>query len=207
MTPLESLGFALGTAFASGLNLYATAATLGLLHRFDVIELPAGLAVLASPLVLGVAVTLYVIEFVADKVPYVDNVWDMVHTFIRPPAAALLAWSALGAVDESWRIAAALLAGSVALTSHGTKASARAGVNTSPEPFSNWILSLGEDGIAITLAWMAITYPVLTLVVVLLLVIICAWLLVKLFGFLRKMLRRVLQREAASAGPAPGSNP
>ena len=95
MGPIESLGFALGTAFASGLNLYATVATLGLLHRLEAIQLPSSLEVLAHPVVLGVAITLYAIEFIADKIPYVDNVWDVIHTFIRPPAAALLAWTAL----------------------------------------------------------------------------------------------------------------
>ncbi len=99
---------------------------------------------LAHPWVLGIAIALYAIEFLADKIPYVDTVWDAIHTLIRPPAAALLAYSAAGAAPPEWRWGAALLAGGVALTSHGTKASTRAAANTSPEPFSNWMSKLGR---------------------------------------------------------------
>jgi hypothetical protein len=123
MNPVETLGLALGAGFSSGLNLYATIATLGLLQRFGVIHLPAPLQVLSHPWVLGIAIALYAIEFFADKIPYVDTVWDAIHTVIRPPAAALLAYSAAGGAPPEWRWGAALLAGGVALTSHGTKAS------------------------------------------------------------------------------------
>src|SRR5713101_1018900 len=143
MSPVETLGLALGAGFSSGLNLYATVATLGLLHRFGVLHLPPGLQALAHPWVLGIAISLYMVEFLADKVPFIDTVWDAVHTFIRPPAAAILTYAAAGAASPEWRWGAALIAGGVALTSHGTKASARAAVNTSPEPFSNWVLSFG----------------------------------------------------------------
>src|SRR3954465_7086247 len=139
MSPLETLGFALGTSFASGLNVYATVAAAGLFQRFGIIQLPDSLQVLANPFVLGIALTLFVIEFVADKIPYVDSVWDAVHTFIRPPAAALISYSAFaGGVPEEWRGAAALLAGGGALPSHSAKATARAAANVSPEPLSNW---------------------------------------------------------------------
>jgi hypothetical protein len=181
--------------FASGLNLYSTVAALGLFHRYGVIHLPPSLEVLAHPVVLGVALVLYVVEFVADKVPYVDNVWHVIHTFIRPPAAAVLAYSAFGGVPEEWRIAAALLAGGVALTSHGSKASTRAAVNASPEPFSNSVLSLGEDVLAVFLAWMAATHPFLTMAIVSLLVVVAIYLLVTLFGFLRRALRRTFRGE------------
>src|SRR5580700_3908122 len=153
MNPLQTLSLVLGAGFSSGLNLYATVATLGLLERFGVIHLPAQLHVLSNPIVLGIAAVLYVIEFVADKVPYVDSVWQAVHTFIRPPAAALLAFAAMGGAPAHWRWAAALLAGGVALTSHSTKASARAAANVSPEPFSNWALSFGEDILSVWLTW------------------------------------------------------
>jgi Domain of unknown function (DUF4126) len=206
MTPLQTLGFALGAAFASGLNLYATGAVLGLLHRYEVIQLPPSLDVLAHPVVLGIALALYAIEFVADKVPYLDNAWDVVHTFIRPPAAALLAYSAFGGVPESWRMAAGLLAGSVALTSHGTKASTRAAANASPEPVSNSILSVAEDGLAVSLAWMAATHPFLTLVLVAVLVTISIYILVKLFGYLRQALRRLSARTSWLRGSRPVPN-
>ena len=149
---------------------------------------------LAHPIVLVIALALYAVEFVADKVPFLDSAWDVVHTFIRPPAAALLAYGAFGSVPESWRVAAGLLAGSVALTSHGTKATTRAAANASPEPVSNSVLSLAEDGVAVFLAWMAATYPFLTLVLVALLAAISIYILVKLFGYLRQGVRRFLGR-------------
>jgi hypothetical protein len=193
MNPIETLGLALGAGFSSGLNLYATIATLGLLQRFGVIHLPEQLQVLAHPWVLGIAIVLYVIEFLADKIPLVDTVWDAIHTVIRPPAAALLAYGAAGAAPPEWRWGAALLAGGVALTSHGTKASTRAAVNASPEPFSNWALSFGEDALAVWLTWLATVHPTATIVVVSILMIIAAFLIFHLFRFLRRAVRRLLE--------------
>ena len=192
MNPLQTLGLALGAGFSSGLNLYATIATLGLLQRYGVIHLPPSLQVLSHPWILGIALALYAIEFLADKIPYVDTIWDAVHTVIRPPAAALLAYSAAGAAAPEWRWGAALLAGGVALTSHGTKASTRAAVNTSPEPFSNWLLSLGEDALAVWLTWMATVHPTATIVIVALLIVLAGFLLFHLFRFLRRSVHRLL---------------
>jgi Domain of unknown function (DUF4126) len=191
VNPLQTLGLALGAGFSSGLNLYATVATLGLLQRYGVIHLPASMQVLSHPWVLGIALALYAIEFLADKIPYVDTVWDAVHTLIRPPAAALLAYSATVAAPPEWRWSAALLAGGVALTSHSTKASTRAAVNTSPEPFSNWLLSLGEDALAVWLTWMATVHPTATIVIVTLLIALAGFLLFHLFRFLRRSLQRL----------------
>lgn len=205
MPPLQMIGFVLGASFASGLNLYATVATLGLLHRYEVVRLPQSLEVLANPMVLGVAIGLYAVEFVADKIPWFDTVWDAIHTFIRPPAAALLAFTAVGAVPDAWKIAAALIAGAVALTSHGTKASTRAAANVSPEPVTNWMLSFAEDGIAIFLAWLAATHPVLTVVLVLALLAISAFILWKLLGLLRRTWQRAFRRESAPAPSPRGS--
>jgi hypothetical protein len=193
MNPVETLGLALGAGFSSGLNLYATIATLGLLQRFGVIHLPEQLQVLAHPWVLGTAIALYVIEFLADKIPLVDTAWDAIHTVIRPPAAALLAYGAAGAAPPEWRWGAALLAGGVALTSHGTKASARAAANTSPEPFSNWALSFGEDVLAVWLTWLATVHPTATIVVVVILMAFAAFVLFHLFRFLRRAVRRLLE--------------
>src|SRR5271169_3378618 len=193
MNPIETLGLALGAGFSSGLNLYATVATLGLLQRFGVIHLPAHLQVLSHPWVLAIAGILYVVEFFADKIPYVDSIWQAVHTFIRPPAAALLAFSATAAAPEPWRWGAALLAGSIALTSHGTKASARAAANMSPEPLSNWALSFGEDILAIWLTWFATAHPTIAIIVVALLLVISLYLLYHLFRFLRRTLQKVAE--------------
>jgi hypothetical protein len=197
MSPLETLGFTLGTSFASGLNLYLTVAAAGLFQRFGIIQLPDSLQVLANPIVLGVAITLFVIEFIADKIPYVDTVWDAVHTFIRPPAAALIAYSAFGRVPEEWKVGASLLAGGVALTSHGAKATSRAAANTSPEPFTNWTLSLLEDGVAVFLTWMAATHPVITAMIVVVLVILAVLVIWKLFGYF-KIIRDRLRRQPAT---------
>jgi hypothetical protein len=205
MSPLETLGFALGTSFASGLNLYATVAAAGLLQHFGVIHLPAQLVVLANPVVMGLALALFVIEFIADKIPYVDSVWDAVHTFIRPPAAAFLSYSAFaGGVPEEWRVGAALLAGSVALTSHSAKATTRAAANVSPEPFSNWALSLTEDSVAVFLSWMAATHPLVTGGIVVALVIVSVMLIWKFFRFFRQILDRFSGRPPL---PEPRANP
>lgn len=193
MNPLETLSLVLGAGFSSGLNLYATVATLGLLQRFGVIHLPEHLQVLANPIVLGIAGVLYLVEFLADKVPYVDSVWQAFHTFIRPPAAALLAFSATAAAPEAWRWGAALLAGSIALTSHGTKASARAAANMSPEPLSNWALSFGEDLLAIWLAWFSSAHPAIAIVVIAILVAISLFLLYHLFRFLRRTFHKLAE--------------
>ncbi len=193
MNPLETLSLVLGAGFSSGLNLYATVATLGLLQRFGVIQLPEHLRILAHPVVLGIAAVLYLLEFLADKVPYVDSIWQAVHTFIRPPAAALLAFGATAAAPDAWRWGAALLAGGIALTSHGTKASARAAVNMSPEPFSNWALSFGEDVLAIWLVWFATAHPTAAIIVVSVLFGVSLFLLYHLFRFLRRTLRKLAE--------------
>jgi hypothetical protein len=202
MSPLETLGFALGTSFASGLNLYATVAAVGLFERFGIVQLPPQLEVLAHPVVLGLAVAMFVIEFIADKIPYVDSVWDAVHTFIRPPAAAFLSYSAFaGGVPEQYKIGAALLAGSVALTSHGAKATTRAAANVSPEPVSNWTLSIAEDGFAVFLSWLAATHPILTAGIVVALVILAVLLIWRLFRFFRQVISR-FSRRPSGAEPA-----
>lgn len=193
MNPIQTLSLALGAGFSSGLNLYATVATLGLLQRFGIVHLPASLEGLAQPWVMGMAAGLYLIEFCADKIPYFDTIWDFIHTFIRPPAAAFLAYTAAGGAGAEWRWGAALLAGGVALTSHGTKASARAAVNLSPEPFSNWTLSLGEDVFAVWLSWMASAHPVATTFIVAALLALCVFLTYHLFRFARRAVQRTFE--------------
>jgi hypothetical protein len=204
MSPIETLGFALGTSFASGLNVYATVAAAGLFQRFGIVQLPEPLQVLANPFVLGIAIALFLVEFVADKIPYVDSAWDAVHTFIRPPAAALLAYSAFGQVPEEWKVGASLLAGGVALTSHGAKATSRAAANVSPEPVSNWALSLLEDGLAVFLVWLAAEHPILTAGLVVLLVMVAVLVIWKLYGYLKLLRERLRSWRARPASP-PGS--
>src|SRR6516225_8198365 len=167
MNPLATLGLGMGSAWLSGFNLYATVLTLGLLQRFHLVELPGGLDFLSRGWVLGVAAALYVIEFVADKIPIVDSVWDAIHTFIRVPAGAVLAASAFAHFDPAVRAVALLAGGTLALGSHGTKASVRMTANASPEPFSNIFLSIAEDIFTIGLTALAAFHPVVILVVIL----------------------------------------
>lgn len=202
METLQALGLILGTAFAAGLNVYATVATLGLLHLYGMVDLPAPLLPLAHPAVISVAGALFFVEFVADKLPIVDTAWDAAHTLIRPPAAALLAFAAVSSVPEPWPIVAALLAGGVALTAHGAKASTRAAVNVSPEPFTNWTLSVGEDLAAVGLTWLAVAHPFLAAGVVAVLLVGAIVLLALLFRFLRGALRALGGRRT---GPAPAA--
>jgi hypothetical protein len=150
-------------AFASGLNLYATIAVLGLVERFDLVSLPPQFEPFGHPVVIGVAVTLYLVEFVADKIPWVDSVWDLAHTIVRPLGGAVVAITALGSPSPGMDALAGALGATVALASHVTKAGTRAAANASPEPFSNWILSFVEDLIAIGLVYVATEHPVMAL--------------------------------------------
>jgi hypothetical protein len=191
MNIVAILGTALGAAWTSGINLYATVAALGLLQRYGGVRLPGGLDVLDNWWIIGIALSLYVIEFVADKVPYVDTVWDAVHTFIRVPAGAVLAYAATSGLSESTQIVALLLGGGLALSTHGTKATVRAAANTSPEPFSNWVLSLIEDVLAIVGIAVAVFHPLVILAVILIFLLILAWILPKVWRRLRRMLATV----------------
>ena len=192
---LPQIGLAAGAATASGLRLYGTVAALGMLHRLGALQLPAGLEVLSQVPIIALASALYVIEFVADKIPAVDTVWDAVHTFIRAPAAAVLGFAAFSNVQESWRIAAALLCGTIALSSHGIKASTRLAINASPEPFSNWAASFGEDLAVGVLMWLVVAHPVAALVIAGLVVIAAAL----LTTWILRMLRRLFTRRPTPA--------
>jgi hypothetical protein len=170
-------------------------AALGLLHRLGALELPSGLEVLSQLPIIILASALYLIEFVADKIPAVDTVWDAVHTFIRAPAAAVLGFAAFSNVQESWRIAAALLCGTIALSSHGIKASTRLAINASPEPFSNWAASFGEDLAVGVLLWLVVAHPVAALAVAGVVVVVAAL----LATWIVRMLRRLFTRRPTPA--------
>src|SRR5947209_4543488 len=163
---LSTLGFAMGSAWLSGINLYACVVTLGLLQRFHLAHLPGDLDYLQHWWVIILAGSLYLIEFAADKIPAVDSVWDAIHTFIRVPAGAVLAASAFADFDPSVRLVALLAGGGVALSSHGTKAATRLALNTSPEPFSNIALSLLEDVVAVGASLLMAFHPLVILGVV-----------------------------------------
>lgn len=198
MNLISTLAIAMGSAWVSGINLYACVATLGLLSRFAHLKLPGELEVVTNGWVIGVAVALYVIEFVADKVPWVDTTWDVVHTFIRVPAGAVLAAAAFGDFDRSIQVIALLVGGGLALSSHGTKAATRAVLNTLPEPVTNAVVSIGEDILAIVSVVAAVFFPIL------LFVIVAAGLLVSIYLFNRvlRFFRTVTRKIRSWFGPA-----
>jgi Domain of unknown function (DUF4126) len=165
MDTLVFLGRTLGFSVAAGVNLYATVALIGLASRFEWVTLPPEYAIFNNNWVIGLALVLYAVEFVADKVPWVDTLWDTIHTFIRPLGGAAVAVAALGDASPGMTALVALLGGTVAAGAHATKAGTRVVVNTSPEPFSNWILSLAEDGFVVALGLLALKYPLAALVV------------------------------------------
>lgn len=183
----STLSLALGTAWTSGINLYATVAVLGLLQRIGATKLPGGLDVLDNWWIIGVAAFLYAVEFFADKIPYVDTVWDAVHTFVRVPAGAVVAYAATNQMDAGVSTVAALLGGGLAFSSHGTKAAVRAGANLSPEPVSNWILSIVEDVIAFVGTILAVFAPVLIAIVLSVFVIFFVWFAPKVFRAFRQL--------------------
>lgn len=175
MDLLNALSRIVPFAFASGVNLYATVAVVGLSSRFGLVSLPEQFRAFENPWVIGIALAMYCIEFVADKVPWVDSIWDAVHTVIRPLGGAFVAVAALGQASPTSQVLAALLGGSVALTTHLTKAGTRVVANTSPEPFTNSVLSFAEDIFVVGLTWFAMHHPIVaTCVVVVLLVVIVA---------------------------------
>jgi hypothetical protein len=185
----STLSLALGTAWTSGINLYATVTVLGLLQRFGGVKLPGGLDVLDNWWIIGIAGFLYAVEFFADKIPYVDNVWDVVHTFIRVPAGVIVAYAATSELDPSIYIPAALIGGGLAFGSHGTKAAVRLGANVSPEPVSNWVLSVVEDVIAFVGTLLAVFAPVIIAIVLVIFAIFFLWFFPKVVRGLRRMFR------------------
>jgi hypothetical protein len=183
----STLSLALGSSWTSGINLYATVTVLGLLQKFGFAKLPGGLDILDNWWIIGVAGFLYGVEFFADKIPYVDSIWDVIHTFIRVPAGLIVAYAATNNLDPSIYIPAALLGGGLAFSSHGTKAAVRMAANLSPEPFSNWILSLVEDVIAFTGVLLAVFAPAVIAVVLVLFVILLVWFAPKVFRAVRRL--------------------
>ena len=190
MDLLQTLSLAVGAAWLSGIRLYALVATLGLLGKFGSLALPSTMQVLENPWVIGVSSALFIIEFVADKVPVVDSVWDAVHTFIRIPAGAVLAAAAFGDYDPTVKVVAGLIGGTLAFGSHATKATTRAAVNTSPEPASNVAVSLVEDVYAFGSTLAAVFFPILLLVIVAVGVIIALFMLPRLAKFAKKIFSR-----------------
>lgn len=188
---VSTLAVGMGASWVSGINLYATVATLGLLSRFAHLKLPGELEVLTNWWVIGIALFLFVVEFVADKIPVVDSVWDVIHTFIRIPAGAVLAATAFGDFDRSVQVIAFLLGGGLALSSHGTKAATRAVINASPEPVSNIVVSLAEDVLVVVSIFLAVFLPVVVFFVIAAGLAVSLWVLPRVIKFFRQVFRKV----------------
>lgn len=184
-----TLALTMGLAWASGINLYATLLTLGFLANSGNINLPPDLQIVANPLVMSAAGIMYFIEFFADKTPGIDTGWDAIHTFIRIPAGAMLAAGAVGDLNPAVEIAAALLGGSLAAGSHATKAGSRVLINTSPEPFSNWVASVSEDIAVVGGVWASINHPVIFLVGLVIFIILMIWVLPRIWVSVKKVFR------------------
>ena len=196
MDALIFLGRTLGFSFAAGINLYATVALLGLASRYGWVALPPEYQVFDNSWIIGTALFLYAIEFFADKIPWIDSAWDTLHTFIRPLGGALIALTALGEASPAMETMVALLGGTVAASTHFTKAGTRVVANASPEPFSNWFLSVGEDVFVVALGFLALKYPIAALAVVALLLVVIAVSATWLF--------RALKRRFGSQQAIPG---
>jgi hypothetical protein len=211
MEIVSYIALAMGTAWTSGINLYATVGVLGILGRTGHIVLPAQLAVLQSDEVIAIAVIMYFIEFFADKTPGVDSAWDVLHTFIRIPAGAVIASQALAPVSQEAQFIGFLMGGAVAASAHGTKAGARLLINTSPEPFTNWIASITEDIAAVGALWLTFNHPYAIIVFVTLFFLFALWITPKLFAAFKTILGKVAaffgKKDEAPQAPNPGVAP
>ena len=206
------IALSMGAAWASGINLYATILVLGLLGTSGNMALPPDLQILTSPMVLAAAGIMYMVEFFADKVPAVDTSWDALHTFIRIPAGALLAAGAVGDVNPALALAAGIVGGGIAAGTHAAKSGTRVLVNTSPEPFSNWFVSIGEDVAVIAGLWTALQHPTLFILLLVCFILLMIWLLPKLWRGIKTVFRGILRlfgkkEPPVAPGPAAGPKP
>ncbi|HQU80920.1 MAG TPA: DUF4126 domain-containing protein [Azonexus sp.] len=192
----QTIALSAGLAWASGLRLYLVVFLAGVLAHFGYLQLPSTLAVLQHPLVIGVAGIMAFAELIADKVPAFDSVWDGFQTFIRIPAGALLAAFALGEVDPAWMVVAGLIGGTITAGTHFAKVGSRLAINTSPEPFSNWIASFGEEGMVLGGLWAMLASPVVFLVLLAIFMVL-AVLAIRLFARLLAGIFRRLSRSTA----------
>lgn len=207
MEAIDAIALSMGVAWASGINLYAAVFVLGFLHHTGHTTLPPDLVFLSDPLVLTAAAFMYCVEFFADKTPGVDTGWDALHTFIRIPAGAVLAAGALGEISPAAQLAALLIGGGLTASVHATKAGSRVLINTSPEPFSNWATSIGEDVAVIGGLWVALNHPWLFLVALAAFILLMVWLLPKLWRGIRGLIRRIAGWFQGGGGRSPPSRP
>ena len=209
------IALTMGVAWASGINLYASILVLGILGATGNMVLPPELAILSNPLVLGAAGVMYVVEFIADKIPGVDTGWDSIHTFIRIPAGALLAAGAVGDVNPAVALAAGILGGGLAAGSHAAKAGTRVLINTSPEPFTNWAASIGEDIVVVAGLWTALHHPLLFIFLLVIFLFFLVWLLPRIWRGIKRVFKAIgrlfsgdkAQETTPTSGPPPPTKP
>ncbi|MFO7831139.1 MAG: DUF4126 domain-containing protein [Desulfuromonadaceae bacterium] len=202
----RTIALSMGAAWASGINLYATIMVLGLMGNSGTILLPETLQIVQEPLVIWASAFMYAVEFFADKVPGVDSGWDSIHTFIRIPAGAALAAGAVGDVNPAVALAAALVGGSLTTATHAGKSGSRLLINTSPEPVSNWGASMGEDLAVVGGLWVALTYPAVFLLGLVVFIVLLIWLLPKIWYLIKRILTSIrarFTRTPPSAMPDP----
>ena len=190
----------LATSFAAGLNIYATVATLGLLSRAQVVALPPALHPVASWYVIGACLALFLVEFFADKIPAFDLVWNALHTFVRIPAAALLAWGATAQLSPGMQVLAAVLGGGIALAAHSGKMAARLAVTPSPEPLSNIGLSLGEDAVSVSLTWLATQHPYVAATIVIVALLLVVFMIRFVIRAMRSLFRGAERQVSSASG-------
>ena len=198
---LQTLALAGLLAWASGLRLYLVVFILGLAAHFQYIELPPGLHILAHPYVIGAAGFMLAAEFLADKVPGFDTVWDVIHTFIRIPAGALLAAGATGDDVNAFTVAAGLIGGAITAGTHFAKTGTRAAINTSPEPFSNWGASFTEDAMVVGGTWLAFAHPAIFIAMIAVFLLLLVWMLPKIWRFLKRVFRFLKNRPSSQPSP------
>ncbi len=203
MDAVSIIALSMGAAWASGINLYATLFMLGYMGMTGNITLPAELEVLTNPMVMTAAGFMYCVEFFADKIPGIDSGWDSIHTFIRIPAGAMLASSAVGDVTPVIELTTALLGGTLAAGTHFTKSGSRLLINTSPEPVTNWTASISEDLIVIGGLWAALNHPVLFILGLIIFIMLMIWLLPRLWRLIKHVFRRVGSWLGLCEPPAP----
>ena len=191
MDMVQTIALSAGLAWASGLRLYLVVFLAGALSYFGYLQLPTTLSMLQNPLVIGVAGLMAFAELVADKIPAFDSLWDSFQTFIRIPAGALLAAFAMGDVDPAWTLAAGLIGGSITAGTHFAKAGSRLAINSSPEPFSNWLASFGEEGMLLAGLWTMLASPAIFLGLLAVFLVIAGFILFKLWGLVGRLVRRV----------------
>jgi hypothetical protein len=190
----ELVAFLVAVSFAAGLNVYATIATLGLLGRFEVLALPGSLGMLTNEWVIGVSAALFLVEFVADKIPMFDLLWNALQTFVRVPVGALLGYAATSGLSPTWQLVATTAGGTIAMAAHGGKTAARAAVTPSPEPASNFLLSVAEDGFAIFITWFATQHPYLAATIVAGLLVVIVIMMHWIVKAVRSLMRSAMAR-------------